>query len=100
MPDLIKIDVETAQPQVLMGMRSILESAGPIIICEVLGEPYGSLITQFLAPLGYKFCFIVDNQVIRMDEIKRDETVKWKSKQKTPFNNFLFTRADYRDIQI
>ncbi len=64
MPDLIKIDVVTAELQVLMGMRSILESADPIIIYEVLGEPYGSLITQLLAPFGYKFYFIADNRVI------------------------------------
>jgi FkbM family methyltransferase len=100
MPDLIKIDVETAELQVLKGMSSILENAGPIIICEILGEPYGSLITEFLVPFGYKFYFIVDNQLIHMDKIKRDDTIEWKSKQKTPFNNFLFTRVDYRDIQI
>lgn len=98
MPDLIKIDVETAELQVLRGMRSVLENADPIIICEVLGEPYGSLITQFLAPFGYKFYFIVENRVIPVDEIKRDETIEWKSKQKTPFNNFLFSKSDFKSL--
>jgi FkbM family methyltransferase len=100
MPDLIKIDVETAEIQVLKGMRNILENAAPIIICEVLGEPYGSLITEFLSPLGYKFYFIADSRLIRMDEIRRDDTIEWKSKQKTPFNNFLFAKIDCRNIGI
>jgi FkbM family methyltransferase len=53
--DLVKIDTETTEPDVLRGMRGILERDRPTIVCEVLtrGDPAG--LEEVLSPLGYRY---------------------------------------------
>ncbi len=54
--DLVKIDTETTEPDVLAGMRAVLERDRPTIFCEVLsGHDAESRIEAQLAPLGYRF---------------------------------------------
>jgi FkbM family methyltransferase len=53
---LVKIDVESAEPLVLRGLRPWLEARLPDIILEVLAEVEPELRAQdFLARLGYRF---------------------------------------------
>jgi hypothetical protein len=53
---LVKIDVESAEPLVLRGLRPWLEARLPDIILEVLSEVESELREQdFLAKLGYRF---------------------------------------------
>ena len=55
--DLIKIDVEGAEPQVLKGMSKILESDRPVIFLEVLpgGAAAAELMTHTLLTRDYVF---------------------------------------------
>lgn len=55
-PDLLKIDVETFEPAVLRGARSVLERDRPVIVIEVLkrrGTDHGVVIGELMADLGY-----------------------------------------------
>lgn len=54
-PDILKIDVEGNENMVLEGMQGLLDSHGPIIICELhahLGESSGEVLT-LLSHHGY-----------------------------------------------
>ena len=54
-PDILKIDVEGNEYMVLEGMKNILETCGPIVICELhthLGESAGQ-VTDLLSCCGY-----------------------------------------------
>jgi FkbM family methyltransferase len=54
--DLVKIDAESAEPQVLQGMGETLRRWRPAIICEVLaGGATAGAIEALLGPLGYNF---------------------------------------------
>lgn len=51
-PDLLKIDVETHEPQVLRGMGPFLESR-PTMLIEILTDGVADAIQEIVAPLGY-----------------------------------------------
>ncbi len=54
--DLVKIDTETTEPDVLAGMRTVLERDHPTIFCEVLaGHGVEQRIDDLLRPFGYQF---------------------------------------------
>jgi FkbM family methyltransferase len=60
-PDLIKIDTETTEPDVLAGGREVLRRDRPWLLCEVLpGHRTQELIDE-LAPLGYSWYHIQDD---------------------------------------
>jgi FkbM family methyltransferase len=57
-PYLVKIDVETQEPQVIRGALDLIERARPWIICEILPEVDPDSLTELLArltDLGYAF---------------------------------------------
>lgn len=60
--DLVKIDVETAEPAVIAGMTNILERSRPTIISEVLPGPGAEggyqRMSDTLAGHGYRFFLI------------------------------------------
>lgn len=54
--DLVKMDVETGEPEVLTGMSRILETDSPDILCEVLHtETTASRLEGILKPYDYRF---------------------------------------------
>ncbi len=55
--DLLKIDVETHEPQVLRGAANILESRRPIVFLEVLGVADTSALTEIVT--RHKYASIV-----------------------------------------
>ena len=68
-PELVKLDIEAAEPSALRGMRQILE-ARPVVICEVL--PIGrvaSEIEELLRPLGYEFFHLTPEGIVRRERI-------------------------------
>lgn len=63
--DLIKIDVETHEPEVLRGMGVILQRCRPWMLIEVLSEEVGKRIEALLVPLGYSFVAIDEAGTLR-----------------------------------
>jgi FkbM family methyltransferase len=51
--DLIKIDIEGAEPQALEGMRQIIKINKPIMIIEIL-EENEQTVYSFMAEMGYR----------------------------------------------
>jgi FkbM family methyltransferase len=58
-PDLLKIDVETHEPEVLAGMGRLLQKR-PALLIEVLNDDVGKGIERATAGLGYLFFRIGD----------------------------------------
>ncbi|MCC6739665.1 MAG: FkbM family methyltransferase [Planctomycetia bacterium] len=52
-PGVLKIDVETAEAQVLRGARSVLSRHRPVILCEVARECSADVTSEFKAQ-GYR----------------------------------------------
>jgi FkbM family methyltransferase len=58
--DLMKLDTETTEPEVLIGMGPLLGSSRPDIFCEVLQRDEADALTGILQPLGYSFYLLTD----------------------------------------
>ncbi|MGB3733900.1 MAG: FkbM family methyltransferase, partial [Ilumatobacter sp.] len=57
-PDVIKIDAETFEPEILAGARGVLEKHKPLLIVEVLnrhGHDHGDEMMQTMDGLGYSY---------------------------------------------
>ncbi len=72
--DLIKIDVETHEPEVFEGFKDYLKLFLPIILIEILNDEVGRRINEFLKDLDY-LCYSIDEQSGCKEE-KRIETRK------------------------
>ena len=99
-PDLVKIDVETQEPQVLEGMRGVLADGRTDIICEVLDAVDAGRMTELLKPYGYSFYFITALGLVRQEAIARRNDIDWRSRQNTPYYNYLFTKRTLPHIAI
>jgi len=89
--DVIKIDVETHEPEVLEGLKSHLSQFRPTLLIEVLNEEVGSRIESQLAGLGYLYFDI--------DEESKPRQVK--SLTKSSYYNFIICTpevATYLDL--
>ena len=82
--DLIKLDTETTEPDVLIGMGPLLGSNRPDIFCEVLQRGEADALTGILQPLGYSFYLLTDAGPQRRSQVTADEL--WR--------NHLFTTRD------
>ena len=82
--DLIKLDTETTEPDVLVGMGSLLGSSRPDIFCEVLERAAADALTGILEPLGYSFYLLTDAGPQRRSEVTPHEL--WR--------NHMFTTRD------
>jgi FkbM family methyltransferase len=68
--DLLKVDTESTEPQVLRGMRGVLERDRPDIICEVLeGRGTEAGLEAVLAPLGYRYYLLTTHGPRQEDRI-------------------------------
>jgi FkbM family methyltransferase len=86
--DLVKIDVETHEPEVLEGMIEILRKDKPALIIEILNDEVADKVNRLLSPLHYLF-FILDDA----KGPQRTSSIK-----KNAFKNFLVCSqmdADY-----
>jgi FkbM family methyltransferase len=59
--DLIKLDTESTETSVLLGMADLLSESHRTIFCEVLPAADAAAITRLLRPLGYRF-FVLTHQ--------------------------------------
>jgi hypothetical protein len=70
--DLIKIDVETHEPEVLEGFEFFLQKFKPSILIEVLNDEIGSKIQKAVSNLGYLYFDIDENGGVKqVSSIKR-----------------------------
>ena len=67
---LVKLDIETGEPDALRGMRETLERDQPPIFCEVLSDAVGAELETILAPLGYRFYHLTDEGPQERGEIR------------------------------
>ncbi len=67
--DLMKIDVETHEPQVMKGFEKYLPVLKPTFLIEILTDEIGEKLEPFFAPLGYLFFNIDDKN----DKIRKVE---------------------------
>jgi len=58
--DLLKIDVETHEPEVLAGFMDILERDRPTLLIEILNDRVAERIEAMIGKLGYRFYNIDD----------------------------------------
>jgi FkbM family methyltransferase len=79
--DLIKLDTETTEPDVLLGMGPLLRSSRPDIFCEVLQTADADALTTILEPLGYSFYLLTDAGPQRRSRVTAHQ--RWR--------NHLFT---------
>jgi FkbM family methyltransferase len=53
--DLMKIDVETFEPQVLLGMGHYLQLYAPTVLLEILNENVATAVTMAIAGIDYQY---------------------------------------------
>jgi FkbM family methyltransferase len=63
--DLIKIDVETHEPEVLEGYKNHLLAHKPSILIEILSDEIGKRIQEIIAPLNFLYFNIGESNGIR-----------------------------------
>lgn len=72
--DLVKIDVETTEPEALRGMSAILKRDHPDLIFEVL--PWSDTderVDEILRPLDYRYYLLTDNGAQERSHIRSDQ---------------------------
>lgn len=83
--DLMKIDVETYEPQVLSGMGRYLRVFKPTILIEILNESVARAVESLITDLGYQY-FLIDEM---KGYIKRENLSPGRRG-----NNFLLLNKD------
>jgi len=69
--DLIKIDVETYEPQVLEGMGEFIKEFKPTMLVEILDPEIGRKVEEIVKDAGYLYFNIDENKGIRQEETIR-----------------------------
>jgi FkbM family methyltransferase len=71
---LVKIDVETHEPEVLNGMLDIIDKYLPALVIEILNEEVAERVNEILVQFNYLF-FVLDDKKgpLRVAEIKKRE---------------------------
>ncbi|HVT84668.1 MAG TPA: FkbM family methyltransferase [Chitinophagaceae bacterium] len=81
--DLIKIDVETHEPEVLEGLTNCLHKYRPVMLIEILNDEVGKRVFEQVKDLEYLFFNIDEN-----GSIKRQDIIT-----KSEHSNFLFCNS-------
>ncbi len=85
--DLLKIDVETHEPEVLQGFSVYLSLFRPTMLIEILTDDIGQRVEKLVEGLGYLYFNIDENGGIR----KLDHIVK------SDYYNYLLCNQEYAD---
>ena len=67
--DLMKIDVETFEPQVLEGMGKYLAIFKPSILIEILNDEVASKVEKIVEGVGYKFFCLRENNITKEEKL-------------------------------
>jgi FkbM family methyltransferase len=85
--DLVKIDVEAAEPIVLKGMCETIQNYYPTFIIEVLPHKrVETFLQEFFQSYGYTGYWLTDKGQIKKEVVKGDTTYR--------FSNYLFSKDD------
>jgi hypothetical protein len=74
--DLLKIDVEGAEPRVLRGMGSLLARFKPSLLIEVLSDEAGAEIESQIDGLGYLYFDINDDSPNGPRDLRQVEHIR------------------------
>jgi FkbM family methyltransferase len=74
--DLIKIDVESHEPSVLMGMSDTLKNDLPTLIIEIWNNEIGGRVEEIIKIYPYTYYVIHSNSIEKVSEIKNDDPEK------------------------
>ena len=85
--DLLKIDVETHEPEVLEGFSNYLSVFRPTMLIEILTDDIGQRVERLVDGLGYLYFNIDENGGIR----KLEHIVK------SDYYNYLLCNQEYAD---
>jgi len=84
--DLVKIDVEAAEPLILDGMHATVKAYHPSFIIEVLPtKATEDFLQQFFLSYGYSFYWLTGEGPVKVDQVKGDPTYG--------FSNYLFSKG-------
>ena len=77
--DLIKIDVETHEPQVLSGFKKHLPEFRPNMIIEILNNDVARSVGEQLKPYDYSFYYIddINNKVEEVETLKAQASMNY-----------------------
>lgn len=87
-PGLMKIDVETHEPEVIIGMGDELGRCLPDILVEVLNSEIGNRLAEKLKPAGYRNFYHIDETT----GLQRVESLG-----NSKFRNYLITAEKLED---
>ena len=82
--DLIKIDVETHEPEVLEGMEEFLKLFKPTLLIEVLNDEIGAKIQNIIKDIDYLY--------FNIDEVNKPKKVS--KIVKSDYYNYLICAPD------
>lgn len=90
--DLMKIDVETHEPEMLAGMGEYLNKWKPTMLIEILTDDVGDKVQELVKNLGY-FYFNIDEKgsIRKVDKIKKSDYYNYLlcSPEKAVFLNLI-----------
>lgn len=86
--ELVKLDTESTEPDVLRGLRQVLERDAPDVICEVLPDlpRIEEELEAIVRPLGYRTYLLTDAGPAARGPIRGDPSRRYR--------NWLFSRRE------
>ena len=72
LPDLIKIDIEGAETDLLLGATQLLRDSSPVVVLALHGQAQSNQCTELLTSLGYSLYYL-DGYPVAETPLKSDE---------------------------
>jgi FkbM family methyltransferase len=76
--DLIKLDVETHEPEVLEGLGSLLRQYSPTLLIEILTDEVGYKVERILDGMGYLYFNINEEEgIVQSEKIVKSDSFNY-----------------------
>lgn len=76
LPDTIKIDTETTEPEVILGALSTIRTKRPSLVVEILTQPVGHKIAELLSDIDYIYAHLAHDGLVETKSIVPDPEAK------------------------